>query len=346
MPSNPLPANSSRLGGCTLTGALSVTSHVRDTITIIHGPKGCAHHNASLLHAVWLENDQVAMPSLMSTALGESDVIFGGEDALRAAIRRAADTGITAVFVLSTCIADTIGDDTGAVCAEEYGIPVISIPTAGFLGGTFQDGMNNALIALARLSPQCSRINGINLIGEMNLEYEVQENASEVIRLLSLLGQDVNLRFVHDITFGEIGSLGSARLNILRSPALIPVGEFLNERFGTPYIASFPHGLAGTLTFLEEVAGACGLDAGSAVALETACQNEMITAFSDLRPCHIVLDQAHAGEDDLRAAMELAGRIGLPISETGDGPILPIGTAIGSGGLRRMLHRWRRALHA
>ncbi len=45
------------------------------------------------------------MPSLISTALGESDIIFGGEDALRVAIRHAADTGISAIFVLSTCIA-------------------------------------------------------------------------------------------------------------------------------------------------------------------------------------------------------------------------------------------------
>jgi len=346
MPSNPLHANSSRLGGCTLTGALSVTSHVRDTSTIIHGPKGCAHHNASLLHAIWLENDRAAMPSLISTALGESDVIFGGEDALRVAIRHAADTGISAIFVLSTCIADTIGDDTGAVCAEKYGIPVIPVPTAGFLGGTFQDGVNNALIALAGIPEPRPGKGGINLIGEMNLEYEVRENAAEVARLLSLLGLNVNLHFVHDITFGQIGCLGRARLNILRSPALVPVGEFLRDRFGTPYIPSFPHGLSGTLTFLKTVAGECGIDGSAAVASEMACQDAMTAAFSGLQHFPIVLDRSHAGEDDMQAATELAARLGLPVRGEGQGLCLPVGTAIGTGGTRRMLHRWRRALHA
>lgn len=345
MPSNPLPVNSSRLGGCTLTGALSVTSHVRDTVTVIHGPKGCAHHNTSLLHAIWLENDQAALPSLVSSALTENEIIFGGEDALRGAIRHAADT-VSAIFVLSTCISDTIGDDTVAVCAEEYGIPVIPVTTSGFLGGTFQDGVNNALIALAGLAAPGPRDGGINLIGEMNLEYEVRENAAEITRLLTLLGLDVNLHFVHDLAFDRIGRLGMARLNILRSPALIPVGEFLRNRFGTPYVPSFPHGLSGTLAFLEDVAGACEIDAGAAVASETTRQDEMIVTSSDLRRSPVILDRVHAGEEDLKAATELAARLGLPIRGEGQGLCLPVGSAIGTGGTRRMLHRWRRALHA
>lgn len=346
MPSNPLHVNLSRLGGCTLTGALSVTSHVRDTITIIHGPKGCAHHNASLLHAIWLENDRAAMPSIVSTALTEKEIIFGGEEALRAAIHKAADTRVSAIFVISTCIADTIGDDTSSICEEEYSVPVIPIPTAGFLGGTFQNGMNNALIALAGISGSCPRDEGINLIGEMNLEYEVRENALEVTRLLALLGQDVNLHFVHDLAFGQISRLGAARLNILRSPALIPVGEVLRKQFGTPYIASFPTGLSGTLRFLNEVAGACGIDASRAVASETTRQNELIAASAGLKRSPVVLDRAHSGEDDLRAARELALRLGLSVSGERQGICLPVGSAIGTGGIRRMLHRWRRVLHA
>ncbi|MDD4138098.1 MAG: nitrogenase component 1, partial [Methanoregula sp.] len=141
--------NLSRLGGCTLTGAISVTSHIRDAVTIVHGPKGCSHHNVSLLHATWLDNDHAVLPELVSTGLSETEVIFGGEETLRRAIGHAAGRNIHAIFVLSTCIVQTIGDDVEAVCAEEYGIPVIPVPTAGFLGGSFQDGMNNALVTLA-----------------------------------------------------------------------------------------------------------------------------------------------------------------------------------------------------
>ncbi len=346
MPSNPLPANISRLGGCTLTGALSVTSHISNTVTIIHGPKGCAHHNASLLHAICLDDDRMVMPSLISTALGESEIIFGGEEALRTTVRHAAGQNISAVFVLSTCIVDTIGDDTCAVCAEAYGIPVIPIPTAGFLGGSFQDGMNNALIALADIAEPCPATGGINLIGEMNLEYEVRENSAEISRLLSLLGLSVNLHFVHDITFSQLSRLGAARLNILRSPSLIPVGEYLRDRFGTPFIPSFPHGLSDTIAFLEQVAASCGIDGSTAIASEKLRQDEMLIMGSGLNRLAIVLDRAHTGDDDLRAAEELVRRLGLSPSSDGTGLRLPVGSAIGTGGTRRMLHRWRRAIHA
>ena len=87
-----------------------MTTHVRDSVTIIHGPKGCTHHNFSLLHATGFDNDHVSMPDLISTGLSESDIIFGGEAALERTLDAVGKRNIGAVFVLSTCIVDTIGD--------------------------------------------------------------------------------------------------------------------------------------------------------------------------------------------------------------------------------------------
>ena len=346
MSSNPLPVNLSRLGGCTLTGAISVTSHVRNAVTIVHGPKGCSHHNVSLLHASWLDNDNTVLPQLYSTGLSETEVIFGGEEALRRAIGHAARPEVRAVFVLSTCIVETIGDDVEAVCAEEYGIPVIPVPTAGFLGGTFQDGMNNALIALAGCAKPCRNNGGINIIGEMNLEFEVEENFDEIARLLSLAGLSVNLRFVHDITYDRFSALGAARLNILRSPALIPVGEYLRDRFGTPFLPSFPQGLSGTLSFIGSAAEACGIDGRQAVEEERARQAEMIAGFTDLRALRASLDLSTSGADEIRAAEELACALDLSMGTDGQAPRLSATSSVGTAGIRRMLHRWRRAIHA
>jgi nitrogenase molybdenum-iron protein alpha/beta subunit len=347
MTSNPLPVNSSRLGGCTLTGAISVTSHLRDTVTVVHGPKGCSHHNVSLLHASWLDNDHAVLPSLLSTCLSEKEVIFGGEDALRKAISSAAaQEGVRAVVVLSTCVVGTIGDDVSAVCSEDYGVPVVSIPSAGFLGGTFQDGMNNALIALAGTAGSCRKERSVTIIGEMNLEYEVEENFREIERLLSLLHLPVNLRFVHNLGWDQIAPLGAAQLNILRSPALVPVGEYLKNRFGTPYIASFPHGLSATLSFVREVAARCGIDGQDALKEECLRQEEMLGQFSDLRRVPVSLDHTHSGEDELLPAEELAAALDLVMGTPGTCARLPVSSAVGTLGTKRMLHRWRRVVHA
>ncbi|HSQ93624.1 MAG TPA: nitrogenase component 1, partial [Methanoregula sp.] len=95
----PSPTPTSRSGGCTLTGALSVTTQVRDAVSIIHGPRGCAHHNFSLFHATLLDNEQAVVPDLVSTALGDRDIIFGGEETLARSIQSVCTRDVSAVFV-------------------------------------------------------------------------------------------------------------------------------------------------------------------------------------------------------------------------------------------------------
>ncbi len=342
----PSPTHSSRAGGCTLTGALSVTTQVRDAVTVIHGPKGCAHHNFSLFHATSLDNGRVAVPDLVSSSLTESDIVFGGEEALFRTLQAVSERDISAIFVLSTCVVDTIGDDVDAVCNRGYPVPVLHIPTAGFLGGTFQDGVNKALMALSRQARPSVAGSTVNLVGEKNLEYEVDENYAEVTRLLSHLGLTAGLRFVHDIGFDDIETLGSARLNILRDRSLLPVGEYLKDRFGTPYIPAFPAGLSGTLDFIGTVATACGIDGSRALEIERALQAEVLADFADIGESEgffsgLVTDPESAG-----AAYETATALHIQITSDAEAPHLPVQPVVGTGGVRRLLHRWRRSLHA
>ena len=218
----PLPSNSCRSAGCTLTGALSVTTHVRDAITVVHGPQGCTHHNFSLLHATSLDNDRIALPPLVSTGLSETDVVFGGEGALDRTLDLVIARSPGAVFVLSTCIVETIGDDVGMVCGSRSGCRSLWCRPQASLADRSRPG------SITRSSPlpvwhDPAEGNGrVNIIGEKNLEYEVDENFAEVSRLLALLGLFVNIRFVHDLATDNIASLGAARLNVLRDPSLIP----------------------------------------------------------------------------------------------------------------------------
>ena len=344
---NPLPIHTSRFGGCTLTGALSVTTHIRNTVSIVHGPKGCTHHNFSLLHATGLDNETVTLPALVSTALCESDIVFGGEGALLRTLDAVAERDVESIFVLSTCIVDTIGDDVAAICSREYGVPVVIVPTAGFLGGTFQNGVANALCAIAGTADPCPVHDCVNIIGEKNLEYEVEENYAEVIRLLDMLGIPVNIRYVHDIGFDEIGSLGAARLNILREPALMSVGNYLNERFGTPFIPSFPLGLSGTIMFVEAVAGTFGIDSSRVVEKERLFQRDTLDGFSDLNGMSASFDPAMSDPDGVSSSSEVAEAVRMRMNKPGmSGVSLGPGTPVGTTGVRRMLHRWRRQLHA
>ena len=348
MNSSPSPSNSSRFEGCTLTGALSVLTEIRDAVCVIHGPSGCAHHNFSLLHATLLSNDRLEVPRLLSTRLTEKDIIFGGEEALESSIARALSLSPapSSVFVLSTCIVETIGDDTAAVSAKAWGVPVIAVPTAGFLGGVFETGVRNALSSAALLAESArERTLSANLIGEKNLEYGVDENAAEIVRLLARLGIGINLRFVRGIATGDIGRLGSAAVNILREPALRPVGEDLKRRFNTPFVDSFPVGLAGTCRFLADIGRICGVDASAAIEEEQAFQRGMLSRFADLEGSRVCFRSPHSmleGDPAAEAVLaECAIALDLAVDPDGTPIPLPYPAPVGTAGVRRMLNRWR-----
>jgi nitrogenase molybdenum-iron protein alpha/beta subunit len=335
--------SSSRSEGCTLTGALSITTAVRDTLTIIHGPRGCAHHNFSLFHTVAMDRGSTP-PRILSSMITEKDVVFGGEGALEQALRRAVDQKPGLIFVLTSCVADTIGDDAAMVCGEDWPVPVMHIPTSGFLGGGFHDGERNALLSLAAIGEAGGKSGedprGITLVGEKNLEYEVDQNYTEMVRLLSLLGEEVRLRFVRGIDTRDIGLIGKGTMNILREPGLSRVGEALETRYGTPYIPSFPLGLDGTLAFLEQVAGMSRIPARIALDREKSRQRALIDEFADLRGRSVrFAGSANSGEQE--AVQELADRFDLSIEERGIPLPLPSPFPAGTSGVRRVLHRWR-----
>jgi nitrogenase molybdenum-iron protein alpha/beta subunit len=283
---------------------------------------------------------------LISTGLSEIDIIFGGEGALERTLDAVAKRHVDAVFVLSTCIVDTIGDDVGAICRRDYGVPILPVPSGGFLGGTFQNGVNNALTAIADTAEPCPKGRCVNIIGEKNLEYEVEENFAEVTRLLTALGIPVNLRFVRDCSMTDITRVGAARLNILRDDDLRPVGERLRQRFATPFIPSFPVGLAGTIGFLESVADSFGVKYLRAVREETVLQEEILTEFNDITGTSIAIDPALKDSDTSKLACEVADQIDITIERDGCRVPLEISPPVGTTGVMRMLHRWRRAIHA
>jgi nitrogenase molybdenum-iron protein alpha/beta subunit len=332
--------DSSRTEGCTLTGALSVTTAVTDGITIIHGPDGCAHHNSSLLHALQVDSDIPFAPGILSTSLTETEVIFGGEEALEETIRYAAAREPGALCVLTSCVSAAIGDDVQAICRDFSDLPIVVVPTGGFLGGGFSHGVENALMALSDLGETGEQNGRVTLIGEKNLEYEVEANYQEICRLLSLLGVSIELRFVRNIPAAAVRNLGSASVNILRDPSLIPVGNALESRFGTPFIPAFPVGLEGTRVFLETVGRTLGIDSSRAVAVEQKNQNRLIESFHNVRG--MVLSSGSNTPLALPVFEELQQIFDLSFDSQGKSVPIPDPFPVGTSGLSRMLHRWRR----
>jgi nitrogenase molybdenum-iron protein alpha/beta subunit len=346
MISNHSPTDISRSEGCTLTGVLSVTGFLDDAVTVIHGPSGCTHHNASLLYASLAEIDSSDLPRLISSNVLEEEVIFGGEDALLRAIDAAEALNPALISVVSTCIADTIGDDTAAVCRKPRETPVVYIPGSGFLGGGFSEGIKNALMSLLSLSHPVdqARDEGVMIVGEKNLEYEADENYAEVSRLIALLGLHPGLRFVRRMPASACHQIGSAPLAILREPALEPVGSALRRSFGTSVIPGFPIGPDGTLAFLRSLGESANVDPLSAIRDEEGRLEDLYASFSDLSRASVNIDPRGGDPGSVAVAESLVRVLRMKPSASGHPLPVPFDPPVGTAGTKRMLAGWRRSL--
>jgi nitrogenase molybdenum-iron protein alpha/beta subunit len=321
-----------------------VSTAITDGISIIHGPDGCAHHNYSLLHALGYEHDLSLSPAILSSSLTETQVIFGGEGSLKKTLRLACERDPGVICVLTSCVAAAIGDDVQSVCDEITTVPVVMIPTGGFLGGGFSRGIAEALLSLSSLGKQEGRIGGATLVGEKNLEFEAETNFQEMSRLLALLGVPVQLRFVRNIPTGSIVRLGSGAFNILRDQSLCEIGKSLEARFGTPFLPSFPTGFKGTLDFLEKAGNILGIDSSRAVLSEEKWQQRVISSFADIRGTSIALNRIPSSCQPVLD--ELGELFDFAFTDSGIPIHFPDPLPVGTTGLLRMLHRWRRSCRA
>lgn len=347
MNSNHSLSNTSRHSGCSVSGALSVSAFIKDAISIVHGPAGCAHQASSLFHSAMLANERFDIPYIYTSGLLENQIIFGGEDKLRDSIKEAVSSDPSAVFIIGTCISGTIGDDIDSVCKENRGIPVINLNTAGFLGDSFDTGFFNAIKGVSELiTPGDEKTLTANIVGEKNLEFEVEENFTEIKRLLDLLGIDVNLRFVRDITVDEIGTFCRGALNIFREDPSGGMTRFFAERTGIPSIPGFPSGLMETLDFLKEAGTFLNVPWKDAIMQEKEFQDSVFEEFSDLCGEKITFDSFGFQNAGMPFFAELVENTGIKVDPEGTVIPIPFTAPVGTTGIRRQLREWRRFIDA
>ncbi len=345
MLSKNLHKNTDRCSGCTLTGALSVTTGVTDAVTIVHGPAGCAHHNLSLFLSISKTAKNSRNPVILSTRLKETDIIFGGENALKETISHALIYKPSIIFILSTCIVGITGDDVEGTCAQLKGVKIVPIPGEGFLGGGFREGFISALTKLSDVqnSFQGKIKSGVNIIGERNLESSAEFQYIEVERLLNSLNLTVRTRFIRNIKAASIDLIPDASLNVLRDPSLVKIGEYLKQRYGTPYYSSFPEGFAETKRFISEIAGILDMDPTDALNYETLIQEAIKKEFFDLKGLRISRKNLHLELLTSNLMDELYADLNIQVTEEGI-PFRFVDTPpVGSNGVRYILTKIRKS---
>ena len=281
--------------GCTYAGCKGVVlGPSRDIVNITHGPIGCAFYS-------WLTrrnqtdagtDGENFMPYAFSTDMQDSDIIFGGEKKLAAAIQEAYDLfHPKAIAVFATCPVGLIGDDIHTVAAnmkEKLGdCNVFAFSCEGYKGVSQSAGhhiANNQLFKHIIGEDDDGRPGTykINLLGE----YNIGGDGFEIDRIFKKCGIDCLATFSGNSTYDQFASSHQADLNaVMCHRSINYVADMLEAKYGIPWIKVNFIGAEATAKSLRKIARYFGdrqlIDRVEAVIAEempavTAMQQEIL----------------------------------------------------------------------
>jgi nitrogenase molybdenum-iron protein alpha/beta subunit len=205
---------------CAFHGAALTALGVSRSALLAHSPQGCEY----LVNNAFASQACDYMETItLCTKLCTDEIVHGGEDTLARTIRQARELPVSALFVLSACGPEIVGDDIVAVCEDlqpEMRFPLIPISSPGFRGSQYT-GIDIALDAILRklAKPGVEKIPGsVCLIApHANANPTWMADLAWVKQALSRMGIPVVATLTHRTPLDEIANVASAETSLLLS---------------------------------------------------------------------------------------------------------------------------------
>jgi nitrogenase molybdenum-iron protein alpha chain len=232
--------------GCTYAGCKGVIlGPSRDVVNIVHGPIGCSFY-------AWLTRRNQTQPPTpdspnyitycFSTDMQDSNIVFGGEQKLRQAIKEAYELFHPfSISVFSTCPVGLIGDDIHAVCRElkeELGINIFGFSCEGYRGVSQSAGhhiANNKIFTdVVGREENKGRMGKfqINMMGE----YNIGGDAFVLEKYFEEMGTTLVASFSGNSTIESYEYSQEADVNLVMCHRSINyIAEMMEKKYGIPW---------------------------------------------------------------------------------------------------------------
>jgi len=245
---------------CAFNGAAQTALGVSGSALLAHSPQGCEY----LVNNAFASQECDYMETVtLCTKLCVDEIVHGGEDILARTIREAKDLPISALFVISACGPEIVGDDIVAVCETlqpEIKFRLVPIPCAGFRGSQY-DGID---IALDTILKRLVKNGGEKIPGSVCL-IAPHANANPtwpadlewVQQVLKRLGVRVVATLTHRTLLSDIEKIASAEASLLLShDAGQKAADYLSSAYGIEQVCRgipLPIGMTNTQRWLTEL---------------------------------------------------------------------------------------------
>jgi len=273
--------------GCTYAGCKGVVlGPTRDIINITHGPIGCGFYS-------WLtrrnqtrttsDDQENFIPYTFSTDIQDSNIVFGGEEKLKAAIREAIELfNPKGIAIFSTCPVGLIGDDVHRVSrqmVEEYpDVNIFGFSCEGYRGVSqsaghhiANNGLFKHLIGRKDDVTPTSKFR-VNVLGE----YNIGGDAFAIESLFEKCGIEIVSTMSGNSTLEKFETAHTADLSLVMCHRSINyVAEMLETSFGIPWTKGNFIGAEATAKTMRKVGEYFG-DAELSAQIEKVIAEEMV----------------------------------------------------------------------
>ena len=303
---------------CALSGAAQTVLGVGDSAVLAHAPQGC---NYLVDGAFSWQDCDYAKKTTLCTKLCEDEIVHGGEELLARTILEAKELDIAALFVLSACGPEIVGDDIVAVCEavqSKVDFKIVPIECAGFRGSQY-DGIDIALDVMLRALVEDERStipNSVCLVApHANANPTWMADLEWIKAVLDKLGVKVVATLTHDTRLSELENVSAAECALqLSHDAGFRAVAYLADAFGVEPLCTelpLPVGLTNTRRWLTalgerfdaERAAEVLVNKGEKMVTETCRRRWPMARFFHRTPAAIVAD-ATVGIPLLRFATE------------------------------------------
>lgn len=338
------PAATNTCRVCAPLGAVLAFRGIRGCVPLVHGSQGCATYIRRYLISHFREPMDVA-----STSFSESSTVFGGRSNLNEAVANLArEYRPEVVGVCTTCLAETIGEDTRGMLkdlARDGALPrTLFVATPSFKGCQHR-GFHDAVAAILEQTAQGGeRLRQINLLAGPVSPADLRHlrEVVETLGLPTILFPDYSDTLdgpsqaqYTPIPAGGVGlerlaQAGRSALTLQLGSVLEPgPGQVLADRFGVPLRRlGLPIGVSACDDVYQALADAAGAAIPAAL---TAERGRLVDAYVDGHKYLAGRRVAVVGDPDL--AVALAGFC----AEIGLAPAL-VATGAATGRLASALH--------
>jgi nitrogenase molybdenum-iron protein NifN len=260
-------------------GGIIALKGIENSMVVLHGSQGCSTYMRRHISAHFNEPIDVG-----SSSLNEKGTIYGGQKNLVKAL-----DNIMRVYspqligVLTTCLAETIGEDIDRIALEylqgksQSDFPIVTVPTPGY-GNSHAEGYFYTIRRiLVRLAAPTAKQGKVNIIAAHMSPADLRE----IKRVLAIMGIDYvlcpdyseTLDAPCDPHFQKIPKGGTKIADIKAMPGAIATlqfgltideklspGKYLEDEFGVPlYTLPLPIGIENTDLFFHALSEATGI---------------------------------------------------------------------------------------